>query len=126
MEISEYSVESHRLLLPFLEAQHPALSWASLLEIKSGFNSVLSHRSVNFLERTAATWAPQPCHREQCVWIVMDHCSWKGSCYAPTRALHETMQGLLHAFIPFNCFGLVSGDYSVNNLRLCLESPALK
>lgn len=115
MESSEYSVESQGLLLSLLEAQHPALSWASLLEIKSRFTSVLSHRSVNSLECTAATWAPQPCYREQCVGIVMDHCSWKGSYYAPTRVLHETMQGLLHAFIPFNCFGLVSGDYSVNS-----------
>lgn len=105
-----------------VEAQNPALSWDSLLEIRSRLNSVLSHRSVNSLERSAATWAPQPCYREQCMWIVMDHCSWKGSCYAPTRDLHETS-----CFHPlFNCFGLVSGDSLVNNLRLCLESPALK
>lgn len=83
-----------------VETQHPALSWAAWLEIKSRLNSVLLHRSVNSLEHTAATWAPQPCFREQCTQIVMDHCSWKGCCYAPTRALHETMQGLLHAFIP--------------------------
>lgn len=83
-----------------VETQHLALSGAGWLEVKSRLNSVLLHRSMNSLERTAATWAPQPCFREQRTRIVMDHCSWKGCCYAPTRALHETMQGLLQAFIP--------------------------